>query len=41
MALGGLYSFWRLRALALRTRSIEPVSRGRVDYEATVIIPHV
>jgi O-antigen/teichoic acid export membrane protein len=41
MALGGLYSFWRLRALALRTRSIEPVSPGRVDYEATVIIPHV
>jgi O-antigen/teichoic acid export membrane protein len=41
MALGGLYSFWRLRALALRTRSLGPVTRGRVDFEATVIIPHV
>jgi O-antigen/teichoic acid export membrane protein len=41
MAVGGLYSFWRLRALALRTRKLGPVVRARVDFEATVIIPHV
>jgi O-antigen/teichoic acid export membrane protein len=41
MALGGAYSFWRLRALALRTRERGPGARSRVDFEATVIIPHL
>jgi O-antigen/teichoic acid export membrane protein len=39
MALGGMYSFWRLRVLAARTRTPGPVARVRVDFEVTVIIP--
>jgi O-antigen/teichoic acid export membrane protein len=32
MALGGGYSFWRLRSLALRTRERGPAARSRVDF---------
>lgn len=41
MAVGGVYSLWRLRALALRTRKQGPVLTRRVDLEATVIIHHI
>jgi hypothetical protein len=43
MALGGVYSFWRLRLLYARTRQ-GPVVRPLIDVEVvevTVIVPHV
>jgi O-antigen/teichoic acid export membrane protein len=41
MGAGGLYSLWRLRALALRTRPKGPVAITQADLEATVIIPRI
>ena len=44
MALGGVYSFWRLRLLSARTRTQGPVVRTLIDVEVvevTVIVPHV
>jgi hypothetical protein len=43
MALGGVYSFWRLRLLSARTRTKGPVVRPLIDVEVvevTVIVPH-
>ena len=41
MALGGVYSFWRLRLLSARTRTQGPIVRPLIDVEVTVIVPHV
>jgi hypothetical protein len=41
MTVGGLYSVWRLRSLALRSRSRPAVESTPVDLEATVVIRHL